>query len=163
MLWNSLMKKPVLIMGILLMAAFLMDEYRRKDGKSLFYREEFIAHSCKAVLVKLKKRTPANWNPYCEKNNLTVVMDYSTPSIEDKNFKKIGYRRLANDLSFIAKNSPEETLENVIIVRIKSEQPGLIINAVSEGRFVAKLATLNSPAHIQEHLKNTVQVKEQVK
>ncbi len=163
MLWNSLIKKPVLVIGVIMVIALFIDIYRRQEGKSLFYREDFIANSCRAVLVKLEKRTPANWKTYCEDNNLTAEMNYSGPDIGHKDSKQIAYRRLANDLSFISKNSPNETLDRVYIVRIKSSQPGLEINAVTEGKHISKLAGMNSPSHISEHLKNTVQVKEVIK
>ncbi len=162
MLWKLLMKKPVLTMGLLMMLAFLLDLYRMRDGKSLFYREDFIAHSCKAVIVKLERRVPDNWKVYCEHNNLSVEIKYQTPELGSKNAKAISYRRLANDLSFIAQNSPEETLMNVFIVRVRSQQPGLIINAVSEGQYLSKLATMRDPDYISEHLKKTVQVKESI-
>jgi hypothetical protein len=160
MLWSKLMKKPVLVMGILMVMALFLDLSRRKDGKSLFFREDFVPHSCKAVLVKLEKRIPANWDAECEQNNLAIEMNYSSPASGSENMKQVAYRRLANDLTFIAKNSPQETLERVFIVRIRATQPGFEINAVSEGKFVSKMATLNSPEYIREHLKNTVQVKE---
>lgn len=157
------MKKPMLIIGILMMTAFLMDLNNRSDGNSLFFRKKFVPHSCNAVLVMLEKRIPASWNATCEENNLAVEMIYSGPKTDDPKVKQITYRRLANDLAFIAKNSPEETLSRVFIVRIKSLQPGLEINAVTEGKFISKLATLNAPSHISEHLKNTVQIKETIK
>ncbi len=163
MLWNLLMKKPVLTMGILMMVVFLLDLSRIKDGKSLFYREAYVPYSCKAVIVRLEKKIPENWKAYCEHNNLAVETHYEEPSIDNVNYKKIAYRRMANDFSFIAQNSPEETLENVLIVRLKSTQPGLEINAVSEGKFVAKLSTLKTPEYISKHLRDTVQVKELVK
>jgi hypothetical protein len=46
---------------------------------------------------------------------------------------------------------------------VKIEHSKMEINAITEGKYVAKLATLNSPQAIIDHLKQTVQVKDTVK
>ena len=59
--------------------------------------------------------------------------------------------------------SANEGLKIVFLVRFKLSHPKMIINAVTEGKFIVKLATLETPEHIMAHLKSTVQVKEDVK
>ena len=63
----------------------------------------------------------------------------------------------------IAKNSPYETLERVDIVSLRIENPQMEINAVTEGKFIVKLANLKSKKFLAEHLKATVQVQEKIK
>ena len=122
------------------------------------------ATSCSIARKYLEKRAPKDWKLFCEENNLAVEL-----SIElNKNLKlekpqkvlAANYREMANNLVFIAKNSPLDILEKVMVIRLKQESDDFLINAVTEGKYIVKLATLKSHELIKEHLKNTVQVQE---
>ncbi|MDC1175650.1 hypothetical protein OAT67_09640 [Bacteriovoracaceae bacterium] len=159
---KTLIKNPILGVGILLMAIFLMGLY--KDGK-IFKRENLIPTSCKATIVKLERRIPANWSTGCEGNNLWVHVQYvsaenSAKKVDSKNLKKLLYREIANYLILIAKNSPSDNLERTEYVRLRLIHPELTINALTQGKFLVKLATLKDQKLISEHLKVTVQVQE---
>ena len=67
---------------------------------------------------------------------------------------------MANDLISIAKISPGDNLERTDIVRLKMIHPELVINAITEGKYIVKLKTLTDKRLIAEHLKVTVQVQE---
>ena len=56
-----------------------------------------------------------------------------------------------------------DILEKVMFVRFRLDHPKLQIDAVTEGKYIIKLATIENPEHIMAHLKATVQVKETVK
>lgn len=160
MLLKSLTKNPVLAVGILMMVIFLMTVGRQQGW---FKRESLIPTSCKAVLVKLDRRIPANWSTECEGNNLAIRMNFAEEKdkpIDEKNLRQVLFRSLANNMKSIAVNSPSDNLERTDIVSIRLIHPKLTINAVSEGKYVVKLATMNDPAMIAEHLKVTVQVQE---
>jgi hypothetical protein len=47
-----------------------------------------------------------------------------------------------------------------MFIRFRITHPDLTINAVTEGKFIVKLATLENAEHIMSHLKSTVQVQE---
>ena len=79
------------------------------------------------------------------------------------NLKSLMYRQLANHMAYVARQSHPDILEKVFFVRFKLSHPKMIINAVTEGKFIVKLATLESPEHIMSHLQSTVQVKEDIK
>lgn len=162
MLWNSLIKKPVLVMGILMMGLFLYDQFGREEDErfSVFLNPKLMPTSCKSVTVKLTKKTPQSWKLSCNNENLTIEVFKSEKFDDEIKLKTFLYRELANNLSFVAKNSPEDSLSRTFIVRLVIYHPKLTINAVSEGKYVARLKELESPDFIRDHLKATVQVKE---
>lgn len=162
MLWNSLMKKPILMIGIIMFSLFLF-QVARKEQWGIFYNEKLISTSCRAVLVGLEKRIPANWKVFCEGNNLAVEIEETTIPKNATNLRPLMYRQLANHMAHVARNSTTDILEKVDFVRFRVDHPGMTINAVTEGKFIIKLATLESPEHIMAHLQSTVQVKETVK
>lgn len=162
MLWNSLMKKPILVIGIIMFSLFLF-QVARKEKWGIFYNEKLISTSCKGVLVALEKRVGANWKVFCEGNNLAVEIEETTIPKNATNLRALMYRQLANHMAHVARNSPVDILEKVLFVRFRISHPGMTINAVTEGKFIVKLATLETPEHIMAHLQSTVQVKESTK
>ncbi len=160
MLLKSLTKNPVLIVGILMMSIFLMTVGRRQGW---FNRDNLIPTSCRAVTVKLDRRIPASWSTQCEGNNLLITMNFAEEKdkpIADAELRTVLFRTLANNLKSVALNSPSDNLERTDIVSVRLIHPRMTINSVSEGKYVVKLATMNDPAMIAEHLKVTVQVQE---
>lgn len=156
------MQKPVLAIGLIMFGLFLYQVANdRKWG--IFHNEKLISTSCKAVVVRLEKKIPENWKIFCEGNNLAVDINEVAIPPEAANLKVLMYRQLANHMSFVARNSHSDILEKVYLVRFKLNHPKMVINAVTEGKFIVKLATLESPEHIMTHLKTTVQVKEEIK
>jgi hypothetical protein len=162
MLWNSLMKKPMLPIGLILFGLFL-SQVARKEKWGIFHNQKLIPTSCKAVIVPLEKRIPGNWKIFCEGNNLAVEINEIAIPEKSVNLKTLMYRQLANHMSFIARSAPADILEKVFIIRFKLDHSGMEINAVTEGKFIVKLTTLETPDHIMSHLKSTVQVKETLK
>ena len=145
-----------------MMAIFLMTSWNKIFGP----RESLIPSSCKAVLVMLNKRIPATWSTQCEgktKNNLFINMHTHIKAADDLTLKKALYRTLANNLVFIAKNSPADSLERVDIVRLKMNHHKIEINAITEGKDIIKFSTMKDPDFIKDHLKLTVQVQEKIK
>ena len=130
---------------------------------SIFHNDKLIATSCKAVVVKLDKQIPANWKIYCEGNNLAVEINELAVPPNATNLRTLMFRQLANHMSFVARSSHADILEKVMFVRFKVIHPKLVINAVTEGKYIVKLATLETPEHIMTHLQSTVQVKEDPK
>lgn len=162
MLWNSLLKKPILFLGILMFSMFLYQVSQREKW-GIFHNEKFLTSSCRGVLVPLEKRVPANWKIFCEGNNLAVEIQELAIPKQANNLKPLMYRQLANHMSHVARMSPQDILEKVNFVRFKMVHPNIEINAVTEGKFIVKLATLENVEHIMSHLQSTVQVKEVIK
>lgn len=162
MLWNSLMKNPVLTVGIVLFGMFIY-QVANKERWGIFANKKLVSTSCRAVVIQVAKRLPGNWNAFCEGNNLAVEIDEIAIPPETKNLDALMYRQLANHMSFIARVSHTDMLEKVDFVRFRLTHQKMVINAVTEGKFIVKLATLESPEHIMTHLKSTVQVKQTVK
>lgn len=156
------MQKPILAIGLIMFGLF-MYQVARDQKWGIFHNEKLIATSCKAVLVRLEKKVPENWKVFCEGNNLAV--DIKEIAIPEKatNLKSLMYRQLANHMAYVARTSHPDILEKVFFVRFKVTHPKMVINAVTEGKYIVKLATLESPEHIMTHLQSTVQVKEDVK
>ncbi|TNE97816.1 MAG: hypothetical protein EP326_10820 [Deltaproteobacteria bacterium] len=150
------------MIGILMMFIFLWD-LNRKNGWTAKRNEKLKARSCNAVLVKVEKRLAANWKAYCEQNSLAVEVDFTLDKAKLKdpnNFKRVMYRELANNLVLLAKLSPSDNLERTDYVRVRLKHKDLTINALSQGRHVAKFQTLTTPEMIAQHLQATVTVQE---
>ncbi len=156
------MQKPVLGIGIILFGLFIT-QLSRDGNLNFLKRDKLQRTSCDAVIVKLEKAVPSNWKVFCEGNNLAAEINEVMIPPEASNLQALLYRQLANHLSFIARTSYTEILERVMFIRIKMIHPKMEINAVTEGQYVVKLATLETPEHIMAHLQSTVQVKETVK
>lgn len=157
-----LMQKPVLAIGIIMFSLFLYQVASDKKW-GIFQNDKLIATSCKAALVRIQKKVPENWKTFCEGNNMAVEIQELTIPEKATNLRALMYRQLANHMSFIARSSTPDILEKVDFVRFRVDHPKMVINAVTEGKFIVKLATLESPEHIMAHLKSTVQVKEDMK
>jgi len=157
---SKLLKNPVLIIGILFFIIFILDLRSRKG--SLLQRENVTASSCRSALVKLDKRIPKSWSTSCEKNNLAVEIASSFDEKKNKieRIKNYMYRELANSFIFIAKNAFTDSLEKVMIVRLKLTSPKLELNAVTEGKYIVKFKTMEKQKFILQHLRSTVQVQE---
>ena len=156
------MKNPVLAIGLLMFGLFIFQVSQHKKW-GIFHNDKLIATSCRAVLVKLDRKIPQNWKAYCEGNNLAVEIQEINLPESKLSLQAILYRQLANHMSFVAHHSHVDILEKVYFVRFKILHPKLEINAVTEGKYIVKLATLETTDHIMTHLKSTVQVNEVVK
>lgn len=162
MLFNTLMKKPMLAIGIL-MFGLVAYQASQKGQWSLFSNAKLNPTSCSAALIKLGKAIPGNWNIYCEKNNLAIeIKELEEVKTEDQ-LRPMLYRQLANHMVFTVNHSQIDSLEKVDIVRYKLIHPKLEINAVTTGNYIVKLQTIKDHKYILDHLKSTVKVKETVK
>ncbi len=156
------MKNPILTLGIILFGMFLYT-VGSKEKWGIFFNEKLISSSCKAVVIQVEKRIPANWKAFCEGNNLAVEIQEIAIPADASHLEALMYRQLANHMSYIAHVSHVDMLEKVDFIRFKVSHPKMEINAVTEGKYIVKLATLETPEHIMTHLKSTVQVKQTVK
>ncbi len=164
MIAKVLFKNPILMIGILMVTILLLT----LNKKGMFFnRTELLkATSCNSVLVMLNKRTPETWTNKCRENNLEVNIESTLKpkQLKDPNtMKAVLYRELANNLIFISKNSLNESLERVLFVSVKINSQKMEINALTEGKYIAKLATMKNSKFISDHLKKTVKVKEIIK
>ena len=159
MLWNSLLKKPIFAIGCIMFGLFL---YQVGTKENWFGKRRFETTSCTGVVAKLEKNIPGNWKIFCEGNNLAVEINENSIPENDPNYKSLLYRQLANHMAYVARNSTLDILEKVMFVRLRLHHPKLQIDAVTEGQYIVKLATLEKPEHIMAHLKATVQVKETI-
>jgi hypothetical protein len=100
MLWNSLLKKPILAMGIIMFSLFLY-QVAKKEKWGLFHNDKLTSTSCKGVLVGLEKRIPENWKVFCEGNNLAVEIKEIAIPPEAGNLKGLMYRQLANHMAHV--------------------------------------------------------------
>ena len=139
MVSKSLLKNPVLIIGILMMSIFLMQLYRQdKLGTS----DKRKATSCLALKIRLDKRVPGHWELKCDGNNLLVWVktNFQFPSeTSQRQIDAAFYKEIANVYSTVAKKSIGENLEKTDSVSVRMTDPRKTIGAWSEGRMVVKL------------------------
>lgn len=163
---KKLIENPILAVGILMMFIFLAT-YGPKLGLWEARSDKLRPTSCKAVIVKLKKRVPANWKVFCEgdtKENLAIEIQSSHLDIKDiSKLRAVLYRQLANDLISTAKTSPQDNLEKTPYVRFLVIHPLMKLNALTQGQYLVKLSTLTDSKLIAEHLKVTVNIQETLK
>lgn len=114
----------------------------------------------------LNKRIPATWKTNCNENNLEITINSNT-LVKDKNnakiFRPLMYRELANNLIYISKNTPDDSLSRVFMVTVKMLSDKMNLASVTEGKYLVRLRNLKSPKLIAEHLKSTVQTQEKLK
>jgi len=161
MVWRPLFKYPVLAVGILMLYVALSNP--KLKGILGLNRDKLIASSCRAVLVMLDKRKPSSWETNCQDNDfnyLVITVKNNLTAVDDNNLKKALYRELANELTFLAQNSPEENLGRVRILKFELHNPKIILITFAHGKDVARLATLKDQNLVLQHLKETFQVKE---
>ncbi len=153
---HRILGKPVLAIGILFMAIFLM---QLESNSFLFSRKSKLkASSCRALLVKLDRLKPEGWKTSCNENNLELEI-VSKLDLKGAPREEL-YRELANHLSFIANASPSDNLERTFLVSIRLNHPRLSLSALTEGKDLVMLAKLNHPEAIAHHLRATVQTSE---
>lgn len=173
-LFNAIMKKPILMIGILMMVIFI---YQLRDKG--YFGERYQAESCRSVLVMLEKRQPDGWKTSCEQGNLIVEenFSFSIPPKKMAEAKVQLYTEMANSLMFIATNSLNESLERTPFVVFHLNSEYLDLAARVEGAPLAKMANLamtdkdqandniaeNKRKIIAEHLHRHVQVQERLK
>lgn len=134
----------------------------KKEGWINGTSDKYTSTSCKGVVVGLEKRIPDNWKVFCEGNNLAVdIKELAVPE-KATNLKALMYRQLVNHMAHVARISEPDILQKIFFVRFHIVHPGLTLDAVTEGKYIVKLATLENAEHIMTHLKATVQVKETV-
>ncbi|MGK0367385.1 MAG: hypothetical protein ACI9QD_000519 [Thermoproteota archaeon] len=161
MIWKSLLKKPILAIGIIMMGLFLYDlKHRRETGQSPYLRDVFNTWSCRPIQEKIKRLVPATWSITCTKNNMTFKVKENDVGSNPRVYL---YREMANYLMFISKVSPEENLERTLLVHLELDSPTLKINAIIQGDMLSKLKNLKTNSFIKQHLKETVKVKETIK
>lgn len=157
MILKTLMKNPILMIGLILFGLFI-HQVTSKEDLGFLRSKRFDTSPCRAALVRIEKHVPGNWKTECEGNNLAVIIKELEKS--EDNIRILLYRQLANHMSFIAKVAMSDLLEKIDFVRFKLIHDELTINAVTEGKYIVKLATLEDPDLIRGHLQSTVQVQE---
>ena len=145
--------------------AFISLQFKKSDYFAT-RKQKFVASSCQATLVKLNKRIPKSWSAKCSgdfrnrSDTLYVVINYQikNPPKENKKYKILLYRELANFLFSVASKSPNDNLEQISVVKIhiKTEKAELI--ASTKGKYLSKIITIKSTQILKEHLKTTVNI-----
>jgi hypothetical protein len=160
MFLKTFMKNPMLALGILMFGTVALSSM---GYLNIFTNPKLRPTSCRAALVRLERQIPANWKVYCEDNNLSVEIRELQVAPEAPELRAAMYRQLANHMTQLARLSQADILEKVFIVRLRVSHPKLEINAISEGKYVAQLATMTVPDLIKDHFKQTVQVNEVIR
>ena len=166
MIAKSLMKNPILMVGILLMSIFLFQ--LRDQGFFKGRAAKMLPTSCKAVKVRLDKFYHKTWTIECNENNLSLVIPVDKkvvdPDLKDpKLLKATMYKALANSYISVAKYAPHESLERTMIISVRLVHPHMTLNSISEGRHVINLKNMKNFKNISAHMQQTIQVQEVTK
>lgn len=158
MIWQHLLKYPMLIVGIILFSLFLMDEHTKIWWKK--YNGRFIPNTCMAISDRVLPIAPKNWSIECPDKDLLILTVKSSIQSAEPKLRSDLYRELANTYVQFAQISNPETLEFLIKLRIILDHPKLTIESVSDGEAVVGFLKIKSQQRILEHLAATVKVKE---
>ena len=164
MISKVIFKNPILIIGILFIIIFLF-QFKNSD----FFKErkqKFVASSCQATLVKLKKRIPSSWSVKCsgefynKTDTLHIIINhkFKNPPKDHKKYKVLLYRELANFLFSIASKSPNDNLEKINNIKIQLKTKKASLQGSTKGKFLSKMTTIKSNQILKEHLKTTVNI-----
>ena len=159
MIWQNLMKKPMLILGILLFVLFLNQDTTKRWWAN--YGHRFIPNTCMSVKERVENKMPDNWEIECpgtEKLILTITSDIKGPV--DKKLRSLLYKQLANSYVTFVNLSNLETLEMLQQLNIKIAHPKLTIYSQAQGKDVIRFSELKRQEDIALHLKGAVRVKE---
>jgi hypothetical protein len=74
--------------------------------------------------------------------------------------KVAAYRELANTLNYVAKNAPSDNLERTSWVKVSITHPTGQVDGIVQGLMLEKMRTVDTPEALAEHLKTSVQVKD---
>ena len=162
-MYNFLMKKPIFSIGILFFIIFMFQfqnsDYMKKRKKM------YTAASCTAITVKLEKMIPKDWSVECvgtfadKSDTLNIVAPLITKN--DKiSVKVAAYRELANTLNYVAKNAPSDNLERTSWVKVSITHPSGQADGIIQGYMLEKMRTVETADALAEHLKTSVQVKD---
>jgi len=162
MFLKLLTKSPMLLLGIMMILTVWLS-HMGVLNIGIFDNNRNRPTPCRAALVRLERQIPANWSVSCSDNNLNVVVNEIAVTAADPEFRPKLYRQMANHLVTLAQVSQNDILEKVFIIHLKQVHAKMDIDAISEGKYVAKLVTITRPEFIKDHLKQTVQVKETLK
>ena len=162
-MYNFLMKKPIFAIGVLFFIIFL---FQFKNSDYMKKRQKiYKASSCTAILVKLNKIKPKDWELDCEGHfaDQSDTLIASIPfTAKDQNIdpRVIAYREMAYHLNFIAKNSPNDNLERLSWVKISLINSQGTAEGRTPGHLLAKMQSVQTNAALMEHLKTSVSVKD---
>lgn len=166
MVLKSLMKNPILMVGILFLVIFLYE--LRDKGYFAQRAQNLIPTSCKSVKARLDKYMHESWDISCNENNLVVALPVDKKIVSDdikdpKLLKEKMYKALANTYISISRYSPPESLERTMIISVSLVHPNLTINSISEGKHVYNMKSMKNMKNLSKHFSKTVQVQEVTK
>lgn len=160
MLWNSLMKKPMLVIGIIMMVLFIYSLRSGKSGQGFFYnRDVFKSWSCKPVVLMLEKSAPKTWSYTCTESLLKIAVEMDE-KLSQTQERQLLYREMANGLIYVSKVSPEENLERIPVVQFYLVGTHLRVDGVVSGEELIKFKNISNAELLRQHFKASVQVKE---
>ena len=168
MLLKLLLKKPILVMGIIMMFVFLSlygRKFMDKVGLSSL-GEGFETSSCRGVLAVLKRTLPDSQKARCRGNHLLVSGAYPIhgkgPVLSREILCPLLYREMANSLKFLSddRTTPPDVLERVGTVRFKLIHPQLTVYAMMSGKSLAGMSRFSSADRLAEYIRASVTVQE---
>ena len=168
MLLKSLLKRPILAIGLIMMFVFISLYGRKFIDKvgSGPLREQFGTSSCRGVLAMLGRTLPDDQKARCQGNHLFVNRNYLTHGqgavLPRKVLCPLLYREMANSLKFLANDqkTPLNILKRVEMVQLKLTHPQLTVYAMTSGKFLVGMSKISNPDRLAKYIKTTVKVQE---
>lgn len=158
MIWQQLLKYPMLIVGIILFSLFLLDEHTQIWWKK--YQGRYIPNTCTALSTRMNPKVPKSWQIECPDKDLLILNVKSDVNATGLKLRVGMYKELANTYVSFAKIANPETLAHLIKLKINLDHPKLKIESVSDGEAVVGFLKIKSQERIAQHLGATVKVKE---
>jgi hypothetical protein len=157
MIIQKMFKYPLLIIAVLFMY-LLWNQIQTGP-----YRDRFRASSCKAALVKFKRKAPQEWQWRCHykeedhREELTLVMGQTTESLQKIVNDEDIYKLLGNGLYWMAQEAAEQFLY-IDWVIVELEHQGIRYSAYATGKKVLTLQEIKDPELLKQFFNGHVKV-----
>jgi len=162
MISKSLMKYPLIMLGLLMTYLFL--NQLKNQGVDWFKPDRFYTSSCRSALVMLDKRRPKSWETHCDipSNEMKVVLpslqiphplNHPIPEELSRDSGKI--KLIANTLIYISQNSLNDSLERVrfvgVFLPVSTNGQKMEWRVTIKGKYLAEIGLAKDPM-VQETL-----------
>lgn len=159
MIWQKVMKYPVLVMGIIMFLIFLNQETTKVWWAKV--KRRYVPSTCDAVLSRVETKAPKEWKLECPGTQLLVIqLEIDHPAKSSQQLRVMMYKEVANNLTKLASYANIETLEYLKNIRLILKHKDLTIISQTDGQAVAQFKTLKQKQDILNHLSLTVKVRE---
>lgn len=158
MLAKSLLKYPVLFLGLGMFLLFIFNEKTAIWWDK--YTNRFKPNVCKDAATRITELGPNDWDVSCNQQDLIIKQKFYLENIKDNDLRKASYRHLANNLKQLSKISNPDTISLIKVINFQLRLPQKSISSFISGTSLIQLSKLTDEKAIAFFIHTSVKVKE---